>query len=751
MNEMDMRAPRMSQSPAAASWGGDTIPDSLLTMAWRGRWIILVATLVGLGSGIYRLRTIVPKYDSTSRIYIEKTGPRIMEGMDAGMGIGSGSNLHTQAELMRSTPILALCLESPEVRGLNSLAKADNPLGILRHGLRTSIGKLDGILSVTYRSPYPTEAATICNAVVEAFVTFHSKTRRNTAAEVLRILQGEKEKRSKELSEELRAMMAYKQNHEGLAFETTSGNMILSKLQQLSGELTRAQLTTLDAKAFYETVKIMKDDPDRLRLFVETQRPGGMARGAEGKHSPLSGRLLQLEAKRFDLHMARYKDEHPDVMILDAEMERIAAEIETLGEGYVANQLAVVDQHYIIVAQREIQLESYFNEQRKKAVELTKHLADYRILESDWQQTKVLCEILDGRMREIHITDDVGVMNISILEVARPAKSPSEPRPVWEIQKATLMGIMAGFALAFLRSSLDQTIRSTKEISALAGSPLLGTIPSMPKKEALVARARKVQLDSESPTAEAYRSVRTAIFFSKPAEKAKIVQVTSAILGEGKSTLVSNLAIAMADSGQRVLVLDADLRRAIQHRQFELDRAPGLVTVLANMTKLQDAIVKTPIQGLDVLTAGPEATNPSELLGSDEFAECLRNLSDHYDRILVDSPPVVPVTDGCVLAAVCDVTVLVVNPKRTSRKMVQTARDALLGVGGTILGVVANDVSAKKGKYGYGYGYGYGYIYSSKAKRSEQNGNGKSAPSIKLPPKATEPRAFPFKKPLPRE
>jgi capsular exopolysaccharide synthesis family protein len=274
---------------------------------------------------------------------------------------------------------------------------------------------------------------------------------------------------------------------------------------------------------------------------------------------------------------------------------------------------------------------------------------------------------------------------------------------------------------------MDQKLRSAEEISAVLDMPVLGVVPSMSKKESVVTRGQVVHKDSGSPASEAYRTIRTAVFFGAPKGEAKTILVTSPAPADGKTTLVSNLAIAMAQAGQKVLILDGDFRKPAQHKIFEVDfQDRGLSSTLAGTTTLEDAIWSTEIKGLDLLPCGPDVPNPSEILNSETFAKLLEQLSSKYDRVIIDSPPVMPVTDAQILAAICDVTLLVLRAEKSTRKMSQQARDGLLSVGAHVLGVVVNDVP-KKGHYGYysSYGYYYGeYSYGHKKKKA---GDGKIA------------------------
>jgi capsular exopolysaccharide synthesis family protein len=234
-------------------------------------------------------------------------------------------------------------------------------------------------------------------------------------------------------------------------------------------------------------------------------------------------------------------------------------------------------------------------------------------------------------------------------------------------------------------------------------------------KPDIVSRGQKVHLESKSVVAEAYRTIRTAIFFGAPKDEARTILVTSPAPGDGKSTLASNLAITMAQAGQKTLIIDADFRKPVQHKIFEVDDDRGLSGVLAGRDTIEQVIRPGPVEGLEIMACGLEVPNPSELLNSDACNETLKALCERYDRIVIDSPPVAPVADSQILAAVCDITLLVVRAEKSTRRQAQHARDSLLSVGARLLGAIVNDVSQKGGQYGYYSSYGY---YGNREKKT---------------------------------
>jgi capsular exopolysaccharide synthesis family protein len=291
---------------------------------------------------------------------------------------------------------------------------------------------------------------------------------------------------------------------------------------------------------------------------------------------------------------------------------------------------------------------------------------------------------------------------------------------------ALVIGLMLGLGGALLRDMLDQRLRSAEEIAHLLDLPILGAVPHMIGKPGTGQCGQEIRLKPRSDVAEAYRTIRTGIYFGgSDAKTTKTILITSPAPGDGKTTLASNLAIAVAQAGRRVLLIDADCRRPMQHRIFNGTDKRGLTSILSGEVSLVDAAQKTNVEKLDILPCGPLPENPSEILDSPALINLLEYASEIYDQILIDSPPVMPVTDARILAASCHATVLVLRADRSTRRAAEHARDALQSVGADLIGIVVNDVPRGKNGSGYFYHYGYGYgYYTSRLHNSERNGNG---------------------------
>jgi len=799
----------------------------ILQIAVRHRWTILLTTSFVLVSAFFYILKATPIYRSESRLYVEQTGPRIISEYE-GIMTRSGNYLYTQSELLKSTPVIGDAVDTANMTSLKTFADVDNPVGSLRRNLSVGVGRKDDIITVSFESPYPVEAAVIVNAVVDSYINYHKISKRSTAKGVLEILQTEKKKRDEELDAAFKRMLDFTNKNGIVSFDGNGGNVVFETLRTLSNELSQAEMAALEAKADYEAVLGMAGDAAKIRQFAAASV--GQSVRVPDRETQLQAELRQAQT---ELNDARYHctEEHPAVRAIKAKIDRINKELDEEAREFADAYIEVMRLRWNTAKEREQEVLASFESKHNEAKSIGVLAAEYSRLQSELARAERICEIVDNRIKELNVTEDVGALNINRLEVARPADNPSKPQKARIMAMALVLGLMFGTGLAFLRDWLDFRLRSSEEVSAILGIPVLGVVPKMltnkaismsekepsippipiasidhpemqaatsdrhsesvavsqdtaramdeingttqparklsPKLESvkwvkrmskktgkparatavegisrekikttpagrpiadkgrtladkpeIVIRGQKVHLDSRSVVAEAYRTIRTAVFFGAPKESAKTIHITSPAPGDGKSTLASNLAIAMAQAGQKTIIIDADFRKPVQHKIFELDDDKGLSSVLAGRDTIDKAARPGACQNLDVMACGPEVPNPSELLNSDFFRDTLKKLTENYDRVIIDSPPVGPVADSQIIAAICDVTLLVLRAEKSTRRQAQHARDSLLGVNARLLGAVVNDVQQKRGHYGYYSNYGnYGY-YGKREKKT---------------------------------
>jgi capsular exopolysaccharide synthesis family protein len=346
------------------------------------------------------------------------------------------------------------------------------------------------------------------------------------------------------------------------------------------------------------------------------------------------------------------------------------------------------------------------------------------------QATKIaasLAEVFPRTLSEIERLDDskTSPVKVTVVQQATADAAPVSPRPMRNLALGGVIGLLMGFGIALLRETLDQRIKTEREVAAVTDDTIIGGIaydPDAPDHPLIV------QVDPRSPRAEAFRSLRTNLQFVNVANPPKSIVITSSVPGEGKSTTAANLALSLADAGVRVVIVEGDLRRPRLLEYMGFEGAIGLTDVLIGRIDVDDALQQFGRSTLWMMGAGPIPPNPSELLGSANMRAMLDQLTDRFDYVIIDAPPLLPVTDAAVLSTVVDGALVIVGADVVQRDQLRHALGSLEAVNGTVLGLILNRVATVSGR-GYGT-YAYHYEQESdrsRAKGRRERGKGKGA------------------------
>ena len=320
------------------------------------------------------------------------------------------------------------------------------------------------------------------------------------------------------------------------------------------------------------------------------------------------------------------------------------------------------------------------------------------------------------RMSEMKALEEHLWRNLSVLDPPSIAEVVAPQLPIC-VAAGLFLGSLSGLGFAAFKDIASKTFRSSEDVGELLGTPVIGHVNMFEKRRVnkhddfLQLKPELVSIHQPStPPAEAYRSIRTTIFFNAQRTDAQVIQMTSPIPGDGKSTTVSNLAVSIAQSGKRVILLDADFRKPVQHKLFGLDNSSGMTSIIYGDTAWQDAAQVIIPGGLSVLPAGPIPHNPAELLTSDEFPQLIKTLKEEFDFVLIDTPPLLAVTDPAIVGSHADLLYLVMRIRKGARTNAIEARKIIAAMGGSIAGVVINGLRRQDQK-SYNYGGRYGYQY----------------------------------------
>lgn len=703
---------------------------NILAVAWRSRWLIVLATMLGgLGAWVY-LQRVTPRYTSLATVYVEQNTPRLLAA-DSTWSRYSTKYLYTQAARIRSTVVLESAVNVLSESRLETFRDIDNPVAFLLEELSVQVGDQDDLIYLSIELPNRTDAAQIVNRVVDAYMEEYTRERSSDVVGVLDILSEEKRRSDAELDRRRKELDSFRTEHVNLAVQTSDENNVITKLfSALAGELNAAQIGLIEAKARYNRVEQMLSDPDkRAYLLAKSNAEQGGRRGPE-----LDGQIQRIE-QALTAERVKWGDGYPGVKLLNESLQSLREQRDTQQEAVVTSYVDGLRQDFELMVQKRDELQRAYDKQFRLASEVSTQAAQLASLEEAYHRTERYCELIDDRIREVELNKESGKLSVSIVDSAAPGEQTFPDRPK-TASVGLAFGAMLGLGLAWLRDLLDQRLKSVDEIASVMQLPVIGALPviaGLRGDEGRGQGGRLVEFHPRSPGAEAVRSLRTALHFGVAGPESKVFVVTSPAPGDGKSTVASNLAIAMAQAEQRVLLIDADMRKPTQHEIFGVETEIGLAAVLTGSQPPAEAILATETPSLDLLPCGRLPANPVELLTNGVFTEALAFLSEQYDRIIIDSPPVMPVADSRLIAALADCTVLVLRAERSTRRFSVAARDELIKVRTKRLGLVVNAAPMHRSGYGYGGYNGYGGygVYG----HSEEPSRERSKPRLKGPEK----------------
>lgn len=335
---------------------------------------------------------------------------------------------------------------------------------------------------------------------------------------------------------------------------------------------------------------------------------------------------------------------------------------------------------------------------------------DITVTDPDAHQAQVIAqsyaEQLTDLVRELETPagQTEAPIKATIVDAASFSDAPVSPQPKRNLALGLVVGLMLGFGLAVLRELLDTRVKSLDDVAEITDAPTLGTIAY----DATAAKTPLLtQIPSHSPRAESFRVLRTNLQFVDVDSAQKVFVVSSAVPGEGKTSTAVNLALSLAQGGNRTLLVEADLRRPMAAKRLGMDEAVGLTNVLVGKIKAADVVQTHDDSGLSFVASGPIPPNPAELIQSNAMEDFLAHAREEYDIVLIDAPPLLPVTDAALLAAKADGALVILSHGKVTREQVRHSIERLGQVDAHLAGLVLNKVPAKGRTYGYGYGYGY--------------------------------------------
>jgi polysaccharide biosynthesis transport protein len=547
------------------------------------------------------------------------------------------------------------------------------------------------LVDITFISEEPKFAADAVNALIDEYVTENLEIKLRSTQGMLDWLDNELASQQKRVEESERALAEYREKENALSLDDKQ-NIVLSRLNQLNDTATRARSSRVQKESLYNQVKAIASgtNPDAIPIIATN---GGV--------QTAKSKLVDLQRQKVQL-LERYADKHPKVLDINAQLQDAQRQLDVAISGAVQS----VRNEYETAVIEERTFAKNLEGAKSEATDLNRKGIGYGVMEREAKSNREVYQSLLTREKELRVSANSRTNNVRVVDRAEIPRGPITPsgRRTWLM--SAVIGLALAVAVALGLDYMNDTIKTPEDITRRLKLPFLGLVPAIRgDKHPLLASAQVPHDFSES-----FRSLRTSLLSKYPDEGTKIIIVTSAQPLEGKTTTAANIAMALAYGGTRVLLIDADMRRPGLHRPLRLTNERGLSQVLTGQARVRDVIQRTVDPNLLAITAGRTPPNPSELLSSERMKTLLANLAHGpFNWIIIDTPPVLAVTDAVILAPMVNGVTFVIGAEMTRRRLAERAIDTVMQARPRYAAVVLNKVNFEKNKYYYSRYYGHQY------------------------------------------
>lgn len=715
---------------AAASLPERHVLDYVRVLAKR-RWTALPVLGLAVAAAVYVSMTATPLYEARAQLLIESEAQKVISFQEVVQQAQATADFYqTQYRILQSRTLAAATVDAldlwkhPEFtaaqgsrfapgaliasarelvdRGIGWVtggapaepaagqAAAAGPsqsqvLGVFASRLTVAPVRNSRLVDVTFKASDPKLAADVANMLADVYIRQNAEYKFQASKQATDWLTQQLTEQRSQVEQTELALQRYREQHANIATDN-SQNIVVQKLTDLNAALTRAKTERLQREAVYQQVTALAGDRAALSSFpavVASPR----AQAAKTRVTDLQLKVAQLAQQ--------LGDKHPELIAARDALATAQGELDREVDAIVG---AIADE-FRMAEDNERRLANALEGQKREALALNRHEIGYRALERDAVSNRQIFESLLQRAKETGISGELKTNNIRVADKAPVPRWPVWPRTRRNVAIGFLVGALLAVALAFGVEYLDNKIKSPDEIKAL-GLPCLGLVPEIARHKPASAPLLN---NGVPPTfAEAFRVVRSNLLFANgPSDGRRTLVVTSSGPGEGKTVVSSNLAVGLAMIGRRVVLVDADMRRPQVHAVFACPQTPGIADVLAGTAELGPALQTTSVPNLTVLASGSLPDNPAEMLSGAQFRTVLERLSQSFDWVVIDSPPVMPVTDASVLANAAAGVVFVVGAEVVPCPTVLRALEQLDASQARYVGAVLNRVELARNSFFY--------------------------------------------------
>lgn len=669
-------------------------------------WIVVTILAVVVAIGAVRVRREVPMYRCSARILIEENMTKVLSADDL---FSAGSrNIETF-----NTHVLALSSRSMMAAALKQGGLGDNPRFVSQS--LSEADKVSAALEWVQISPVPRSrlidiivehsnpqlGADLANSLAQQYIAANLSLRMDASMETFGWMKRMADDYREKIDQGQVAIHEYRKNANSVSLEDNQ-NIVVGKLKSVSAELTTAESQRAAVEAEWNKVQAAVTAKQPLALLTSiSDDPAVLATKTD----------LQRKQSEVAILRTRYQEQYPGMIKARNEEQELVA----LYDKACLDAARRVESRYKLAVENVATLRQTLKQQEQEALELDRQLVKYNQLKHAVEADQQVYDVIVARMKETKMAGEIKASNIRLVDSAEPARTPFRPQWRRAMMASVMLGLALGVALCLASYFLDDRLRRMEDVESALDARVLTVVPPVDAIR-LADRARIAERDPHIAASESFRSLRAGLVLHPDWPKFRRLLITSTTSGEGKSFVASNLAIILAQDGQRTVLIDGDMRRPTTHHMFENKATGGLAGLVGGDCKLEDAMYTTPVANLSVIGAGSMPENPSELLGSQEMRRLLETLGQRFDRIVIDCPPVFGVSDPISLLPAMDAVVFVVHYGKVGRRAAARAIGRIRESRVPILGVVFNKVALRLSS-GYYYYYRYhGYEYAKARK-----------------------------------
>jgi len=713
-NSTDLRNNGMQQQQdnMAAGYDSDYQVDTLIDF-WqilgvirKWWWLILLVMATIMSIAALFLFRATPVYKSSTILEVLQQERQIVDVGSIDNVIANEEFLTTQIELLKSESLLRDVIESlnllsdpgiisqePETTSLPREERMTYAIAHVTEELSVTLVNQSRLIKLSFNHIDPEKASLIANTITDKFIENSLARKFNSTSDAREFLEQRIEIAEASLETSEKELVQYAADNGIIIIED-------SREQEASGSLDTAALITLDAELTNAITQRVEAEKAYQQALERVQSSNALQNDTV---TALKTEKVALDALYLE-KLAYLKAGHPDMIEIKARIdlfdERIADEVSDLS----SVELVTLKENYDLARVRESSLAGRVRDLKNSVIDIREKSVDYNILKRQLDTQRAQYDALLQRLREVSISDDIGATLVQVVDRATTPIQPFKPNKLLSMALATVLGGVLGFGLVFGLEIFDDRIKTPEDIKAKLKSITMGVIP-LSKNEATL----PTQLSNpQSSLSEAYASLRSNLQLSGPAGGPRIIQLTSTRSGEGKSVSSLGLALRYAGLGEKVLLVDADLRLPT----FNPGDAYtiGLSGLLTSLEGFDDHIIPTSHEKLDLLPAGDIVPNPSELLSGERFRLLLKHARTKYSYVVIDGPPVLGLADAGIIGSCVDATLLVVEAHQLRTPSVKATMNRLKGSGTKLLGVVLTKFRASGNGYLDYYKYSYGNL-----------------------------------------